>query len=78
MDALPFNRRPGQAEPVDWNRRVFLVGYVGGLAVFLVLIYYSPDTTLETWAKREAEKRMRERGVDLFWYEKERYSELVK
>jgi hypothetical protein len=67
MDALPFNRIPGEQPPVDWVRRLFVCGYMGGIAVFLFLAYYKPDTSLETWAWREAEKRMRARGCDMHW-----------
>lgn len=78
MDALPFNQQPGVKEPVDWKRRIFLGGYVGGIMVFLFLLYYKPDTTMETWALGVAQERMRERGVDFFWYDPKQYRRLVE
>ena len=73
MDALPFGRIEGQPEKPDWTRRIFMTGYVGGLAVFLYLLYYKPDVSMETWALNEAQSRMRQRGVDMYWYDPEKY-----
>lgn len=70
MTALPFNRHPGIREPPDWIRRIFVVGYMGGLALFCMLVFYRPDTTLETWAWNEAVARMRQRGTDLSWLDR--------
>ena len=78
MDALPWNRQPGVREPTDWTRRIFVVFYMGGIAAFLFLNYYKPDTSVETWAEGEALRRMRERGVDLYWWEEERHRLVAK
>lgn len=51
-----------------WRRPatlLFLVFYVGGTAVFLVLWQYKPETSSEEWAKREAVRRMKKRGIEL-------------
>lgn len=76
MEALPFGRIEGQPEQPDWSRRIFVTGYIGGLAVFLYLHYYKPDVSMEAWALTEAQQRMRERGVDMFWYDPEKYKRI--
>lgn len=68
------NQEPeARAQKTDWPRIIFKYGYMGGLAAFCYGLYYKPDTSLETWALGEAEKRMRERGVDMFWRERENF-----
>jgi hypothetical protein len=44
---------------------------LGGLAAFAFLWQYKPDSSAETWGKLEALRRMRERGVDLSFYDEE-------
>ena len=51
--------------PLTW---IFLVGFLGGTALFIGLWQYRPDTSAEAWGKRTALKRMRERGVDMSHY----------
>lgn len=51
--------------PLTW---IFLVGFLGGTAVFIGLWQYRPDTSAEAWAKRTAIRRMRERGVDMSFH----------
>lgn len=51
--------------PLTW---IFLVGFLGGTALFIGLWQYRPDTSAEAWAKRTALRRMRERGVDMTFH----------
>jgi hypothetical protein len=34
----------------------------GSMAMAAVLLYYKPDTSIQTWALREAKERMEARG----------------
>ena len=66
----PTDTQNGQESLRDYLRRrpatlLFLVFYIGGTAVFLVIWQYKPQTSSEEWAKREAVRRMRERGIEL-------------
>ncbi|KAJ7706103.1 ESSS subunit of NADH:ubiquinone oxidoreductase-domain-containing protein [Mycena rosella] len=37
-------------------------GMYGSMAVGVVLMYFKPDTSIQTWALKEAKRRMEERG----------------
>ncbi|KAL8278670.1 hypothetical protein RQP46_008962 [Phenoliferia psychrophenolica] len=45
----------------DWEN-IYYYGMGGGMALGAVLIYYKPDTSLEGWARKEAEARMAGKG----------------
>ncbi|KAI0348470.1 hypothetical protein BDW22DRAFT_1320133 [Trametopsis cervina] len=45
----------------DWERPWFW-GMYGGMGLAAVLLYYKPDTTIQTWALQEAKTRMEARG----------------
>ena len=42
-DGRPFGMEP--SDPVDWNRRIYVTFYLGGLAFFCFLYQYVPDTS---------------------------------
>lgn len=42
-DAKPFGLE--KTDPVDWNRRIYIIFYLGGLALFAFLYQYVPDTS---------------------------------
>lgn len=50
------------------EEKVFLVGYFGILSVFIFLYSYKPDNNPQHWGQRVAEERMKQRGVDMYWY----------
>ncbi|KAL1917314.1 uncharacterized protein VTP21DRAFT_4970 [Calcarisporiella thermophila] len=56
---------PGQKRvKEDWET-VYYWGMFGGLTFGAIAYYYKPDTSITTWATKEAEQRLRERGVSL-------------
>jgi hypothetical protein len=42
-DGRPFGME--SSDPVDWNRRIYVTFYLGGLALFCFLYQYVPDTS---------------------------------
>lgn len=56
--------KPGEKEPANPARTLFVAGYLGGLAAFALLYTYKPDTSAEAAARHEAVRRMKERGQD--------------
>ncbi|KAH6917319.1 ESSS subunit of NADH:ubiquinone oxidoreductase-domain-containing protein [Coprinopsis sp. MPI-PUGE-AT-0042] len=59
---------PGQKRvKEDWEN-VFMVGMFGTMAFASVMLYYKPDTTIQSWALKEAKERMEARG-EKFRYE---------
>ncbi|KAG0748361.1 hypothetical protein G6F57_005130 [Rhizopus arrhizus] len=48
----------------SWENMYYL-GMGGGIFAMGVALYYKPDTSLVTWAKKEAEKSLKEKGVSL-------------
>jgi hypothetical protein len=42
-ESRPFGLEPG--DPIDWNRRIYVTFYLGGLALFLFIYQYVPDTS---------------------------------
>lgn len=44
QDGKPFGMEPGD-RPFDWRKKTLLVFYFGGLAAFLFLYQYVPDTS---------------------------------
>ncbi|RUP44488.1 ESSS subunit of NADH:ubiquinone oxidoreductase-domain-containing protein [Jimgerdemannia flammicorona] len=63
-----FNEKPpapGQKRvKEDWED-IYYWGMGGGFVLAGVMLYYKPDTSLVTWATREAEKSLQEKGVSL-------------
>ncbi|GAA5999838.1 uncharacterized protein JCM10292_003765 [Rhodotorula paludigena] len=45
----------------DWEN-IYYYGFGGGMVLGAVLIYYKPDTSIEGWARKEAQKKMAEAG----------------
>ncbi|KIP12438.1 hypothetical protein PHLGIDRAFT_123987 [Phlebiopsis gigantea 11061_1 CR5-6] len=53
---------PGQKrKKEDWEN-MWYIGMYGTMAVASVLLYYKPDTSIQTWALQEAKARMEARG----------------
>ncbi|KAL5640959.1 hypothetical protein ACGC1H_001439 [Rhizoctonia solani] len=53
---------PGQRrKKEDWEF-LWYGGMFGGMIFGGVLVYYKPDTSIQTWALREAKERMEARG----------------
>ncbi|KAG1173253.1 hypothetical protein G6F70_005757 [Rhizopus microsporus] len=48
----------------DWENMYYL-GMGGGFLAIAVALYYKPDTSVVTWAKKEAEKSLKEKGISL-------------
>ncbi|KAI8367953.1 ESSS subunit of NADH:ubiquinone oxidoreductase [Choanephora cucurbitarum] len=48
----------------DWEN-LYYAGMGGGFLLMAVALYYKPDTSVVTWAKKEAEKSLKEKGVNL-------------
>ncbi|KAH8556097.1 ESSS subunit of NADH:ubiquinone oxidoreductase [Umbelopsis sp. PMI_123] len=63
-----FNEKPlapGQKRiKEDWES-IYYWGMGGGFALISALLYYKPDTSVVTWATKEAEKSLKEKGVSL-------------
>jgi len=53
---------PGQKRvKEDWEN-VWYWGMYGTMAFAGVMLYYKPDTSIQTWALKEAKERMESRG----------------
>ncbi|KAI6133120.1 Ndufb11, NADH dehydrogenase 1 beta subcomplex subunit [Pisolithus croceorrhizus] len=53
---------PGQKRvKEDWEN-IWYVGMFGTMLAAAVLLYYKPDTSIQTWALKEAKQRMEARG----------------
>jgi len=53
---------PGQKRvKEDWEN-IWYIGMFGSIAFAAVLLYYKPDTSIQTWALKEAKERMEARG----------------
>ncbi|KAH7915819.1 Ndufb11, NADH dehydrogenase 1 beta subcomplex subunit [Hygrophoropsis aurantiaca] len=59
---------PGQKRVKDEWENIWYVGMFGSMAMAAVLLYYKPDTSIQTWALKEAKDRMEARG-DKYKYE---------
>ncbi|TCD61753.1 hypothetical protein EIP91_007979 [Steccherinum ochraceum] len=53
---------PGQKRAKEPWERMWFWGMYGGMAAGAVMLYYKPDTSIQTWALNEAKKRMEARG----------------
>jgi len=45
----------------DWEN-IWYIGMFGSMGLATVLLYYKPDTSIQTWALKEAKERMEARG----------------
>ncbi|KAG5722311.1 hypothetical protein E4T56_gene4808 [Termitomyces sp. T112] len=53
---------PGQKRvKEDWEN-IWYIGMYGSMLFAAVMLYYKPDTSIQTWALAEAKRRMEERG----------------
>jgi len=52
---------PGQKRVKEEWENIWYVGMFGSMAMAAVLLYYKPDTSIQTWALREAKERMEAR-----------------
>ncbi|KAL7750285.1 hypothetical protein RI367_004458 [Sorochytrium milnesiophthora] len=52
----------GQKREKDWWEDLYMYGMGGGFALIAVGLYFKPDTQITTWARKEAERRLDERG----------------
>ncbi|KAF7720903.1 hypothetical protein EC973_005791 [Apophysomyces ossiformis] len=48
----------------DWED-IYYWGMGGGFLFIAAGLYYKPDTSVVSWAKKEAEKSLKEKGVQL-------------
>ncbi|KAF8140193.1 ESSS subunit of NADH:ubiquinone oxidoreductase-domain-containing protein [Boletus edulis] len=48
----------------DWEN-IWYFGMFGSMALAAVLLYYKPDTSIQTWALKEAKERMEARGREV-------------
>ncbi|KAG2752357.1 hypothetical protein P692DRAFT_20829710 [Suillus brevipes Sb2] len=53
---------PGQKRVKEEWENIWYVGMFGSMAMAAVLLFYKPDTSIQTWALREAKERMEARG----------------
>ncbi|KAJ7631011.1 Ndufb11, NADH dehydrogenase 1 beta subcomplex subunit [Roridomyces roridus] len=65
----------GEKPPPPGQRRIrqpweslWYYGMYGSMAVGAVLLYFKPDTSIQTWALKEAKQRMEARG-EVYKYE---------
>ncbi|KAJ7597109.1 Ndufb11, NADH dehydrogenase 1 beta subcomplex subunit [Mycena floridula] len=52
----------GQKRVKESWENIWMVGMYGSMAVATVMLYYKPDTSVQTWALKEAKARMEARG----------------
>ncbi|KAK7694847.1 hypothetical protein QCA50_002035 [Cerrena zonata] len=60
-----FGEKPsptGDKRKKEGWENIWYAGIYGGMAAISVLLYYKPDTTIQTWALQEAKARMEARG----------------
>ncbi|KAI0673500.1 ESSS subunit of NADH:ubiquinone oxidoreductase-domain-containing protein [Trametes maxima] len=53
---------PGQKRKREAWENIWYIGMYGTMGVAAVLLYYKPDTSVSTWALKEAKERMEARG----------------
>ncbi|ORZ37679.1 ESSS subunit of NADH:ubiquinone oxidoreductase-domain-containing protein, partial [Catenaria anguillulae PL171] len=60
-----FGEKPlpkGQKRVKDWWEDIYYWSVGGGFALVTVGLYFKPDTSVQTWARKEAERQMAEAG----------------
>ncbi|KAK8864287.1 hypothetical protein IAR55_001533 [Kwoniella newhampshirensis] len=61
-----FAERPtkgGKREKESWEN-IYYVGMFGGMALAAVILTYKPDTSIQSWALKEAKARLDARGEE--------------
>ncbi|ESK87879.1 nadh dehydrogenase 1 beta subcomplex [Moniliophthora roreri MCA 2997] len=53
---------PGQKRVKEGWENIWYIGMFGSMAFAAVMLYYKPDTSVQTWALKEAKERMEVRG----------------
>ncbi|KAL0951096.1 hypothetical protein HGRIS_007833 [Hohenbuehelia grisea] len=53
---------PGQKRVKEGWENIWYIGMFGSMAFASVMLYYKPDTSIQTWALKEAKVRMEARG----------------
>ncbi|KAF5313196.1 hypothetical protein D9619_003233 [Psilocybe cf. subviscida] len=53
---------PGQKRVKESWEDIWYIGMFGSMAFVTVMLYYKPDTSIQTWALKEAKERMDARG----------------
>ncbi|KAF9044782.1 hypothetical protein BDZ89DRAFT_1008255 [Hymenopellis radicata] len=53
---------PGQKRVKEEWETSWYIGMFGSMAFAAVILYYKPDSSIQTWALEEAKKRMEARG----------------
>ncbi|KAL0072043.1 hypothetical protein AAF712_000966 [Marasmius tenuissimus] len=53
---------PGQKRVKESWENIWYIGMFGSMAFATVMLYYKPDTSVNTWALQEAKNRMEARG----------------
>ncbi|KAK7058905.1 hypothetical protein VNI00_001529 [Paramarasmius palmivorus] len=53
---------PGQKRVKEGWENIWYIGMFGSMAFAAVMLYYKPDTSVQTWALKEAKERMEARG----------------
>ncbi|KAF9056234.1 ESSS subunit of NADH:ubiquinone oxidoreductase [Panaeolus papilionaceus] len=53
---------PGQKRVKETWENAWYIGMFGTMAFATVMLYYKPDTSIQTWALKEAKERMDARG----------------
>jgi len=60
---------PGQKRVKESWENIWLIGMFGTMAFASVMLYYKPDTSIQSWALQEAKERLEARG-EKYKYEK--------
>jgi len=55
---------PGQKRVKETWENIWYIGMFGTMALAAVLLYYKPDTSIQSWALKEAKARMEARGEE--------------
>ncbi|RHZ47947.1 hypothetical protein Glove_564g26 [Diversispora epigaea] len=63
---------PGKKRVKEEWENIWVYGMGGCFLLATVIAIYKPDTSVQTWATKEAEKRLAERGVSLDYPKTER------
>ncbi|ODN79757.1 hypothetical protein L202_03669 [Cryptococcus amylolentus CBS 6039] len=61
-----FGERPpkdGKRVKESWEN-IYYVGMFGGMALMGIVYAYKPDTSIQTWALKEARERLEARGEE--------------
>ncbi|RUS18375.1 hypothetical protein BC937DRAFT_88835 [Endogone sp. FLAS-F59071] len=56
---------PGEKRVKEGWEDIYYWGMGGGMLFAAIALYYKPDTSVVTWATKEAEKSLKEKGISL-------------